>query len=35
MTFQHFRAHRTAHLSVSLTLSAIGLLLGPLIMDPP
>jgi hypothetical protein len=34
MTFQHFRTHRTAHLSVSLTLSAIGLLLGPLIMDP-
>lgn len=34
MTFQHFRAHRTAHLSVSLTLSAIGLALGRLIMDP-
>jgi hypothetical protein len=34
VTFQHFRAHRTAHLSVSLALSAIGLLLGPLLMDP-
>jgi hypothetical protein len=34
MTFRHFRAHRTAHLSVSLTVSAIGLLLGSLIMDP-
>ncbi len=34
MTFRHFWAHRAAHLSVSLTLSATGLLLGPLIMDP-
>jgi hypothetical protein len=34
MTFQHFRARRTAHISVSLALSAAGLLLGPLIMDP-
>jgi hypothetical protein len=32
--FQHFRAHRIAYLSVSVTVSASGLLLGPLIMDP-
>jgi hypothetical protein len=31
--FQHFRTHRFAYLSASLTVSASGLLLGPLIME--
>jgi hypothetical protein len=31
---QHFRAHPVAYLSVSLTVSVSGLLLGPLIMNP-
>lgn len=32
--FQHFRAHPAAYLSVSVFVSAVGLLLGPLIMEP-
>lgn len=32
--FQHFRAHRAAYLSVSVSVSTVGLFLGPLIMEP-